>query len=142
MWDASGEKLASIGVHIRRGVSSYGVGLNVSVDLRWFERIVACGLVGKKVTSLEKARDNGEVKEKEDGPLEVDDVAAQFAKFTALRLEGGEDPLDMGNEGMQNVTVETVLLDGNSELDDREIFNIAIEIDEAFKQRNREKPPP
>lgn len=47
-------KIASIGVHLRRYIASHGIGLNVSVDLSWFDRIVACGLVGKKATSIEK----------------------------------------------------------------------------------------
>ena len=33
-------------------MTSYGVGLNVGTDLRWFDRIVACGIEGKGVTSL------------------------------------------------------------------------------------------
>jgi lipoyl(octanoyl) transferase 2 len=45
-------KIAALGVHLRRNVTSHGVGLNVWTDLRWFERIVACGLEGKRVTSM------------------------------------------------------------------------------------------
>jgi lipoate-protein ligase B len=53
VWDEDEErKIAALGVHLRRSISSYGVGLNVSTDLRWFDRIVACGLVGKSVTSV------------------------------------------------------------------------------------------
>jgi len=47
-------KIASVGVHLRRNVASHGIGLNVSVELSWFDRIVACGLVGKQATSIEK----------------------------------------------------------------------------------------
>jgi len=49
-------KLAALGVHLRRNVTSNGVGLNVTTDLRWFERIVACGLEGKGVTSMAAVR--------------------------------------------------------------------------------------
>ncbi|KAH6724881.1 hypothetical protein BKA61DRAFT_504282, partial [Leptodontidium sp. MPI-SDFR-AT-0119] len=53
VWDESGErKIAALGVHLRRNITSYGVGLNVNTDLRWFDRIVACGLVGKGVISM------------------------------------------------------------------------------------------
>ncbi|KAE8440833.1 hypothetical protein EG329_006395 [Mollisiaceae sp. DMI_Dod_QoI] len=53
VWEEEGErKIAALGVHLRRNITSYGVGLNVNTDLRWFERIVACGLVGKGVTSI------------------------------------------------------------------------------------------
>ncbi|MCJ1255781.1 hypothetical protein MMC24_003598 [Lignoscripta atroalba] len=54
VWVSEEEKIASVGVHLRRGVASHGVGLNVSTEVRWFERIVACGLVGKKTTTLER----------------------------------------------------------------------------------------
>jgi lipoyl(octanoyl) transferase 2 len=45
-------KIAALGVHLRRNVTSYGVGLNIKTDLTWFDRIVACGLIGKGVTSM------------------------------------------------------------------------------------------
>lgn len=48
------KKIASVGVRLRRHVSSYGIALNVATDLGWFERIVACGLPGDRVTSMER----------------------------------------------------------------------------------------
>ncbi|ELU14124.1 hypothetical protein CAPTEDRAFT_224615 [Capitella teleta] len=47
-----GNKLAAIGVHGSRYVTTHGVGLNCSTDLSWFEHIVPCGIEGKGVTSL------------------------------------------------------------------------------------------
>lgn len=52
--DGEEKKIASVGVRLRRYVSSYGIALNISTDLSWFERIVACGLPGNKVTSMER----------------------------------------------------------------------------------------
>lgn len=46
-------KIASIGVHLRRWVTLHGFALNVSTDLRHFGGIVACGLHGVRMTSIE-----------------------------------------------------------------------------------------
>jgi len=47
-------KIAALGVHISRSVSSHGVALNVNTDLSYFNLIVPCGIESKTVTSIEK----------------------------------------------------------------------------------------
>lgn len=50
---AGNQKIASIGVHVRRWVTMHGFALNVSTDLSYFEGIVACGLDRVEMASIE-----------------------------------------------------------------------------------------
>jgi lipoyl(octanoyl) transferase len=47
-----GRKIASIGIHVQRGVSTHGFAVNVDNDLQPFEWIVPCGLEGVRMTSV------------------------------------------------------------------------------------------
>ena len=76
------EKLAAIGVHISRWVTSHGLAYNVSTDLRNFDLIVPCGIADRKATSLEKLLGRG-VKLDEVKPK----LAAHLAEVFGIELQ-------------------------------------------------------
>jgi lipoyl(octanoyl) transferase len=47
-------KIAALGVHISRGITSHGIALNVNTDLSFFDLIVPCGISSRPVTSMQK----------------------------------------------------------------------------------------
>jgi lipoyl(octanoyl) transferase len=51
---SSEAKIAALGVHISRGVTSHGFALNVNTDLSFFDLIIPCGITSKPVTSMKK----------------------------------------------------------------------------------------
>lgn len=82
VWVDEDSKIAALGVHMRRNVSSHGIGLNVNTDLWWFGRIVACGLEGKKTTSFEDQGVTG---------VNIDEVANGFVKELSAGLDGVDE---------------------------------------------------
>ena len=51
--EAAQAKIAAIGVHIARFVTSHGFALNVNPDLSFFNLIIPCGITSKPVTSMQ-----------------------------------------------------------------------------------------
>jgi lipoyl(octanoyl) transferase len=54
VWTEGESKLAAIGVHISRFVTSHGYALNVNTDLSYFNMIIPCGITSKPVTSMQR----------------------------------------------------------------------------------------
>jgi lipoyl(octanoyl) transferase len=58
VWTHAGDevsiaKIAACGVRVRKWISMHGLALNVGPDMRHFQLIVPCGLIGRPVTSLQ-----------------------------------------------------------------------------------------
>jgi lipoyl(octanoyl) transferase len=54
-------KIASIGIHVARGVTTHGFAVNVSNDLQPFEWVTPCGIEGVRMTSVCKETGRGDV---------------------------------------------------------------------------------
>jgi lipoyl(octanoyl) transferase len=52
VWTPERRKVASIGVHVSRGVTTHGFAINVNNDLQPFEWIVPCGIEACRMTSV------------------------------------------------------------------------------------------
>ncbi len=89
----NGDKIASLGLRVRRGCSFHGLALNVAMDLAPFQRINPCGYQGLAMTQMKDLLPN---------PPTLEDVqtqlVAEFARklgyetCTMRAIESGREP--------------------------------------------------
>jgi lipoyl(octanoyl) transferase len=72
------EKIASLGLRVRRGCSYHGLALNVDMDLEPFGRINPCGYEGLRVTSMARLLPHAN--------LDLDSIGRRMMGITADSL--------------------------------------------------------
>ncbi|KAJ2588288.1 hypothetical protein IWW49_003065 [Coemansia sp. RSA 1797] len=53
VWTSPTQKVAALGTHVQRYVTSHGFALNCTTNMKWFREIIPCGLEGKTAISLQ-----------------------------------------------------------------------------------------
>ena len=64
-------KVCAVGTHASRWITMHGFALNVTTDLREFDRIVPCGIHDRAVTSIGDLRPDVTIKEVQDAAIEA-----------------------------------------------------------------------
>ncbi len=72
-------KIASLGIHVSRGVATHGMAINLDNDLSLFTSIVPCGLAGVAMTSA--AAETGT-------PVDMPQAMDRMREIVAAGLEG------------------------------------------------------
>lgn len=79
LWVEPGQnKIVSVGCHVQRAITSYGVALNVDPDLTYLNKFIMCGLPDARATSISAINPSMNVS--------INDVASVYAKEIAKCL--------------------------------------------------------
>ena len=84
--DRAQRKIASVGVHVRRNVTSHGLALNVDLDPFWFRQIVACNLPDAEMVSMARFTPHPHL------PTVSDQLVAELAARLGVPLERSSQP--------------------------------------------------
>lgn len=103
VWSDDMHKIVSIGIQVRQKITSHGFALNVKAQplLSWFANIVACGIQGKSMTSIERELALMIKKEEDNRP---DLEAAKDSYTRGDNLEEIEPSLRLGPESKVEIS--------------------------------------
>jgi len=81
-------KICAIGVHLSRWVTMHGLAFNIATDLRYFDKIIPCGISeeGKGVTSLERELQHSVPREEV-----IDKLIKHFEKVFEVSINYGAE---------------------------------------------------
>jgi lipoate-protein ligase B len=82
------EKIAAIGIAVRRWITYHGFALNVNPDMSHFDMIIPCGIADKKVTSIEKLTN-----QRMDVETVADKLTSAFAEIFKVNIK----PLELAD---------------------------------------------
>lgn len=87
VWTVEDSKIASIGVHVRRSITSHGVSINVNTDLSYMNSFDLCGIHNGKHTSIHEQRPNLQIDPETIGTNFVQQLAKLLGINTVERLQ-------------------------------------------------------
>ncbi|UZJ54266.1 hypothetical protein CBS101457_003586 [Exobasidium rhododendri] len=110
VWADESHKLVSIGIQVRQKITSHGFALNVKAQplLSWFANIVACGIEGKSMTSIERELALL-IKREEDARPDREAAGRSFTQAQE-KLEEIEPGLQLGPESKVRMNQVTPLV--------------------------------
>lgn len=99
VWTDDMHKIVSIGIQVRQKITSHGFALNVHAQplLTWFSNIVACGIEGKSMTSIERELALL-IKSEEDARPDLEAAGESFARVEENLGDQVEPGLKLGPE--------------------------------------------
>src|SRR6185312_1838997 len=96
------KKIAAIGIHISRGITSHGFALNVTTDLEYFKLIVPCGIGDRPVTSIAQELANCSTPSMEQMAHAVSLNFGRIFDRQTLWIESLHDLLTSGADGVED----------------------------------------
>src|SRR6185312_1662562 len=96
------KKIAAIGIHISRSITSHGFALNVTTDLEYFKLIVPCGIGDRPVTSIAQELANCSTPSMEQMAHAVSLNFGRIFDRQTLWIESLHDLLTSGADGVED----------------------------------------
>ncbi|KAG0664480.1 Lipoyl ligase [Maudiozyma exigua] len=87
VWALNDEKIASIGIHVRRSITSHGVCINVCPDLSYLNNFEMCGTPDGKATSILQETTKSNVTVQEISIAFVRQLAKLLGIYTVERMQ-------------------------------------------------------